>query len=184
MTQSKENALTDSEIEGLLNACTTPEDKFVVISLIYSGMRVSEFTHMKKEWIDWQEETINVPPQSESWKPKTKTAIRSIPIIHEIRLKEALRGYFAMHDSVKWTRVGVWSKIKRLARKAGIPHKVHPHALRATAATLFAHAGLSAPTVQYILGWSQLKTAEHYVQSSKKRAMEEVKKVYANGTRL
>lgn len=184
MTQSKENALTDSEIEKLLNACVTPEDKFIVITLIYSGMRVSEFTHMKKDWIDWQDETINIPAQSGDWKPKTKTAVRSIPISHEIRLREALRSYFAMHDHVKWTRVAVWMRIKKLAGKAGIPHKVHPHSLRATAATLFAHAGLSAPAVQYILGWSQLMTAEHYVQSSKKRAMEEVKRVYSHDNRL
>lgn len=186
--KSKENALTDKEIEDMFNACKDDKDKLILLVLVYSGLRVSEFAHLRASWVDWQEETINVPAMQNcnklccvqragSWQPKTKMAVRSVPM-KEVRLKEVLRAYFTLNNEVPLTTVAIWYRVKRLAQRANIAHKVYPHALRATAATLFAHKGISAPTLQYIMGWSQLKWAELYVQSSKRRALEEVDKVY------
>jgi len=166
---SKENALTDAEIEGMMSNCQTIEEKFVVPVLIYSGMRVSEFCRMKKDWIDFVSNKIMVPSG------KTKAAQRSIPIISP-RLEAVLKAWFSMHDDVPYTKSGIWRMVNRVARRAKIEHRVYPHALRATFASLLGHK-VTAPTLMYIAGWSQLKTSEIYVKSNEKRALEEANKI-------
>lgn len=59
--RSKEHVLSRQQVTQLKEACTTPEEKLIVYTLIYTGMRVSEFLHLNKEWINWQTEQIMIP---------------------------------------------------------------------------------------------------------------------------
>jgi integrase len=195
LTKSKENALTETEVELFLSACTTPKQKFIATVLVYSGLRVSELAHMTKSWVDWQEQTINVPEsqlcdcgeckkkKSGVWTPKTKHGVRSIPFHFEIRLETILRAYFALYEDVGISRIAIFQQIKNIAKKSGITHRVYPHALRATAATQFGHR-LPTPIVCYVMGWTLIKTGEVYITPSKRQTLEEFKRVYQNANRL
>jgi len=88
--------------------------------------------------------------------------------------------YLAGHEELGLTRQRLWQITSKLGRDASIPH-VYPHCLRATAATILAYQGISAPSLQYDLGWARLSSAEEYVKSDMKRAMAEIQEIYAKG---
>ena len=53
----------------------------------------------------------------------------------------------------------------------------YPHCLRASFATRLAEQGISAPSLTYLMGWQTLTPAEHYIQSTMKRAHMEFKQL-------
>lgn len=65
-------------------------------------------------------------------------------------------------------------KLKRIAKRAGLTKKVYPHALRSTAAMMFANAGLSAQGLCEIMGWEDLRTAQAYITRSGRTAAKEI----------
>jgi len=161
--QSKDNALNQTEFNELLNACRDAKDKILVILCGGLGMRASEVAHMKESWIDWQRKVINIPSEQGDWKPKTKNAARVIPFNHMERAKAIISHYFALESEIKISRIAIHKRIQRIAQRTRIQKKVCPHTLRATAAYMFAEAGLSAQALRQIMGWAKLETAEHYI---------------------
>jgi len=51
--QYKREPLNDDEVNRLTNACDTFREKFVIWTLLYIGLRLSEFADLKKENIQW-----------------------------------------------------------------------------------------------------------------------------------
>jgi len=174
---SKEDVLNPQQLDNLFMVCNRLVDKLIVCTLAFGGLRVSELCHMRRDWLNFDENTITIPlrqycdcwecqhkteDRKGIWRPKTKKGAREI-LIHPL-LPPVLTEFFATRDSIGLTRQRVWQRLKKLARQAGILHNVYPHALRATAATILAHEKISAPALQYVLGWSRLSSAEEYVQ--------------------
>jgi len=61
--------------------------------------------------------------------------------------------------------------LRRLAKRAHVVERVHPHALRKTAATRYAET-VDVHTLKQLFGWQQLETSEHYVSHSRARLAE------------
>ncbi len=171
--QCQEDALEDEEIEQLINACKTKKEKFIIITLIYTGMRVSVFCSMDKDWIRWQKGVIHIPNQKGDWKPKTDSGNRDIPI-RDVGLTTMLKEWFTLYDEVGMNRITVFRTIKRIADRTNINKKIYPHSLRATYATMLAFKGASESAVRYAMGWSQFKTAQSYISNSGARAIKEI----------
>jgi integrase/recombinase XerD len=47
--QYKREPLNNDEVDKLINACDTFREKFVVLTLLDTGLRLSEFADFKKE---------------------------------------------------------------------------------------------------------------------------------------
>lgn len=169
----KKDALSDQQIEILLNACENDTERFYLTILIFTGMRVDEFAHMKRYWYDKKNNIINVPRREGSWKPKTKAGIRAIPIV-EPRAKFVLDKFFEKNLEVGRHRASIWRVVKKVASRTKISHKVYPHALRSTFATLLSFKGMSEGTIATVLGWSSILTAREYVKLSGQRAKVEM----------
>ena len=52
--QFKREPLMPEEANPLANACQTPKENLVIWTLLDTGLRLAELTHLKKDNIDWQ----------------------------------------------------------------------------------------------------------------------------------
>ena len=189
VVRAKEDALSDSEIEELEQACNGEKDEFVVWTPIYSGLRVGELAHMSRDWLNWKDMTINIPPSQDCWcwdcrhyrkglwQPKTKAGIRSVLI--QASLVPILRAHFEAYRKARQvSRQAIEHRLSLIVKRTSISHRVYPHCLRATCATIWASKGMSSPSLQYLMGWENLEAAEHYVQSSRRRAIKEAVEIF------
>lgn len=194
---TKDFILDDSDIATVKHHLNSWLEALVVLGLLYTGMRVSEFVHFRKSWINWKKGLIRVPRKqacgcyecerelrnkkgevtkpSGVWKPKTVEAIRPIPILPEV--ERLFNQYFKRHEAIMEvvsSRVYAWMVLKRVEKKSGV--KLFPHVLRGTFATLLADREFTAPEIKEILGWKSLKTADDYIKLSGARVLRAVKR--------
>jgi len=86
---SREDVLNPQQATSLLR----PIDKVIIHTLLYAGLRVSELCHMRRDWLNFEENTLTVPMRQfcqcwecrkhrdGTWRPKTKKGAREI-ILH------------------------------------------------------------------------------------------------------
>jgi site-specific recombinase XerD len=200
--KTKRNLLTDEEVSRLLQACRGSVERFVVYVLLYTGLRVSEFVHMQRSWVSFKSEFIVVPESQPCtfhhecrkkryvrdwsygrkvlvhnvWRVKVPEAARSIPLLPEV--KPVLEEFFRKHKSVSEVisdRVEAWRIVKTVAERAGLSKRIFPHVLRGVFASILAGKEFDALSIQAILGWKSVKTADEYIRISPQRLMKMTK---------
>ena len=67
--------------------------------------------------------------------------------------------------------------MERIRQRSGLLKPVYTHCLRATFTTRLAEKGMSAPSLAYLMWWEGLQVAEAYIQSSMRRAHEEMREL-------
>ena len=199
--RTRENLLSDDEIERVKGACKTRYITLLVWGLLYTGMRISEFIHMNRGWISWAEGVIRIPERmscdckackreltngkgeitrpSGIWMPKTKNASRAIPILPEI--EGLLRDYFKGHERIMdyiGSRNLAYYHIKQVGKLAGLNHTLFPHALRGTYATMMAKRKLDPFRLKDLMGWKTLEPAAWYVRFAGTDLRDEVLKIW------
>jgi len=200
--KTKKNVLTDEEVSRLLKVCRGLAERLVVYVLLYTGMRVSEFIHMRRSWVDLKSGFIVIPesqpcdlhPECRKgrevkdwstgrktfiknlWRVKVPDAARSIPILPEVRpvLEEFFSRYEAVSDLIP-SRIEAWRIVKTVAKRAGLSKRVFPHVLRGTFASVLAGKDFDALSIQAVLGWRSVKTADEYIRISPQRLMKMMK---------
>jgi len=192
MPKSKtlENLLGEEEIGKILRYLEREGsflEEFCFKVLLYTGMRVSEFVHMRKSWVDFNRNLIIIPEKQSCkckecrkkgyiWRPKTKDAVRNIPIVPEIR--GLLRAFFNRFNSVMDLfegktppRVLVYNILRELGENVGLKHRLFPHALRGTFATILASKGFGEWEIKSALGWRSIDVATMYIKISGRRLL-------------
>lgn len=185
--RTKDNILTDNEVQSVLDACSTHTESFSFRSLVYVGFRVSEFVHMRKDWVNWEENIITIPSRmkcncnpcerelrnkkkeitkpSGYWQPKTAAGARTIPVVPEY--KAHLNWFYKKHSKVmeiySW-RQYVNNLLLDLEDRTDLHHRLFPHCLRGTFATMLARKGFTPYEIMTILGWERLDEAMYYVK--------------------
>jgi integrase len=212
---SKEDALTDHEFELLYEGAQRLPSRgfarqcmFAIMMAGRLGLRRGEITHMKQQWVDWDEKMIRIPrhrdcncgtcrqkaQQKEEhnddlvfeeamghrWHPKTETSIREIPFGFSARIEVILDRFFDKHNEWAYSAQVVNRRINRAAENARQikADDVYPHALRATAATYHAGRGLDVVPLQSMFGWCDLETPMKYVKQSGKNTARELKGIH------
>lgn len=187
-TPSKEHILSPEDMARLRNACQDQEELILVDILSEAGLRISELAHLRFSWLE-QDDCISVPERQSCdcgecvrlrkgfWRPKTKSGARSIPLPPS--LAKELRTYLAHHkNGFGLSRISLWARLHKVAKRVKLI--VFPHSLRATYATRLAEQHISAATLQYVMGWSSIKSADAYIRSSKARAQQELGQIWKN----
>ncbi|MEM4487676.1 MAG: site-specific integrase [Desulfurococcaceae archaeon] len=170
--QAKIEALSDDEIKALLAAARKPLDKLIVSLLITTGLRSRELLELKVEDIDFAKRVIKVR-SAKYGKERLVTApsdvfemVEAWVKINELKPKDKL---------LKITYSALYKKLKRLAQRAGLdPLKVRPHVLRHTFATLAIRRGMTLPSLQRLLGHSDIRTTQVYLHLT----IDDVKREY------
>ena len=160
--QYKREPLNDDEVNRITNACDTFREKFVVRTLLDTGLRLSEFADLKKENIQWQKRRLVICGKGSPYGKKTKRRI--IPMTDRVRrLMEYL---FAENNDTGMTKRTVGRIVKKVADKAGISKPVSPHVLRHTFSVNCIKKGISTRALQILLGHDRLTTTELYLNLS------------------
>lgn len=174
-TKALDSLLTRDEFIAMLQAGKDGKDK-AILCMTLLGLRAGEVAAAKSEWCDLSARTIKIPPAVAKRKKGRIVPFGNIHIICEV-----LTAFFAIEPAgVGMSRVAIWARIKRMATAAKVGHPVTPHGLRATGATWLAMAGWSITGLMDHFGWSELRTAQHYVRASGASAMRDMQEKGAN----
>ena len=192
----REDSLTPQESTMLLASAISSLDRFIIFTIVFAGLRVSELKHLRRSWVNFEAKTITVPtrqycpcwecnytyPRGQKkckkglWRPKTRKGARTVPI-HPLLLP-ILTEFLASYEEIGLTRVSIWAHVKAAAKRARIFRSIYPHCLRATAATRLALQKISAPSLKYLMGWNSLQAAEDYIKSDMHQAHKEVNQIW------
>ena len=101
----------------------------------------------------------------------TKPKRRVIPLT--ARIQPLIEGYFALHETFRFSPRAIQRMLKRVANRARINPTVSPHVLRHTFAVTAIQKGISLPALQRLLGHDTLLTTEIYLDLSSEHVVEE-----------
>jgi len=147
-------------------------DLAVVEILFATGMRVSELVNLSLD--DWQED-------ESCFVVTGKGSVQRLAFLPDERSVHAVRLYISARkhrpgDSAfllvsasgrHFKTQGVARVLRRFARDATISHRVTPHMIRHTVATLLLRYGADIRIVQEVLGHASISTTQRYVHVSK-----------------
>ena len=167
--QYKREPLSDDEVNRLINACDTFREKFVIWTLLDTGLRLSEFADLKLDNIQWQERRLVIHGKGGPYSKKSKRRI--IPMTDRVR--RLLEYHFAENNSIGVTKRTVARIVKKVVNKAGISKPVSPHVLRHTFSVNCIKKGISTRALQTLLGHDRLITTELYLNLSLEDAGED-----------
>ena len=92
----------------------TPEEKLVVWTLLDTGLRVSELANLKRANLDWQTHRRMIYGQGGPYGTKSKR--RVIPLT--ARIQPLIEGYFALHETFRFSTRSIQRMLKRVANRA------------------------------------------------------------------
>jgi integrase len=167
-TKALDSLLTREEFLEMMKAGNDSKDK-AILCLGVLGLRASEMAACDASWIDFSNRSIVIPPRAAKRGKGRVVPFGKIRVVAEV-----VTAFFALERRIGISRIAIWNRVKRMASVARINHPVTPHGLRATGATWFAQAGYSITGLQHHFGWSELRTAQHYVQASGASAMRDM----------
>jgi len=142
--RGKYRPLTASELHRLTDACKTPEQKLVVYTLAYTGMRINELARLKSDDVDFERHTIRVTAND--------GRVRTAPL--SLHLEPLLSAWFTLRDDIGMSLSTIHRHIRRAAAAAGagLNKSVTSHVLRLTFGDMAAREGVSQATIMRVLG--------------------------------
>lgn len=179
------NYLQYDEFLDLIKACDETNlgvrNRMILELLFASGVRVSELVNIKLSDIDFKNREIKILGKGKKTRivyfNKTCQEVMSKYVLNA--RQELLKGkrseYLLInHLGNNLTRRGIADILDKLIMKSSIKHKISPHTLRHTFATLLLNEGMDIREVQELLGHARLATTSIYTHVSN----EELRRVY------
>ncbi len=156
-----EDLLSEEEIEKLINACGHPRDRALVASLYESGARISELGNLKIKHVKFDQYGAVLMVDG-------KTGMRRVRIIFSSPYLATWLENHSFRDNPEafvWVGIGTVGRnvpmqygairmlLKRIAERAGIKKKIHPHLFRHSRSTHLAKHLTEAQMKQYLDGF-------------------------------
>ena len=168
---------TEHEVRALIAACSTRgvtghRNRALLAVLWRTGVRISEALELRPHDVDFKNGTVRVR-LGKGLKPRTTVLsdLDALPLVQrwlEERGKLQAVGQGApLFCTLKGTPTDpsyARHLLPRLAKRAGLERRVHPHGLRHTHAADLALAGVPVLAIQQQLGHSSLITTESYLR--------------------
>ena len=164
--QKERDFLTEAEFEELIEAITKPVIKTVVLTLFYTGGRISEILDLQLEDVDLENRVLHII-EGKGGKD------RDIPIngklyeiltdyLENIRDAESNR-FFALKKTGRVSTSYVNRLINDAANTIGLEKKVSAHVLRHSFGTNLLEKGASVVSIQKLLGHANLAVTTRYL---------------------
>lgn len=154
--------LSREDIRRMIELTVNPKHKLIIELLYSSGLRLSELLNLRKEDIDFGNNTIFVCNGKGGKDRLTIIGRRMAEIIRTLPEGKILQG-----RTGKYAARSVQEVMNQSAHRAGIHQKVTPHVLRHSFATHLLENGTDLRVIQTLLGHSQLQTTQIYTHVSK-----------------
>ena len=186
--KSLPKTITSAQMEALLAApdTTTPEGvrDAAILELFYAtGARISELARLDLEDVHAGNKTVRLfgKGSKERIVPVYRRALDKLVRYVETGRPELLAGAgrtetpgtrHPLFISARGNRMdanAIRYRFKAMARKAGIPHDISPHAMRHTFATDLLAGGADLRSVQELLGHASLSTTQIYTHLTPER---------------
>lgn len=158
--------LTLEEIKKLIDVTQNIKHKIIIKLLYGCGFRVSELINLKREDFNFNEKIIKI-----NLAKGRKDRFVKIPD----SIKKELESYISLNNSEfffesarggKLTTKTIQLIIKNAKKKTDIKKNIHPHTLRHSFATHLLEQGTDLRIIQKLLGHSDIKTTQIYLQVS------------------
>ncbi len=157
--------LTKQEVKQLFEAAENLKTNLIIQLLYSSGLRVSEIVNLKKQDLDFNENT--------GWVRAGKGKKDRMFILSQ-KLRKKIQKFINKNSDWNYvfsktkplTTRNIQKLVQRAAQKANIEKLVHPHTLRHSFATHLLANGENLRKIQLLLGHSSLNTTMIYTQVS------------------
>jgi integrase/recombinase XerD len=166
--------LTRSEVAALMRQCsvrapTGLRNRALITVMYRAGLRLDEALALKPADIDVQQGSIRVLHGKGDKSRTVSLDDGGTAIVQQWMTRRSALGFrngllFCTLDGKPVQDVYVRNLMKRLARKAGIEKRVHPHGLRHAHAAELAMEGWPMNLIQQQLGHSSLLTTDVYLR--------------------
>ncbi len=169
--------LTDVEVRALIGACSTRgitghRNRALLAILWRTGVRISEALELRPHDVDFKNGTVRVR-LGKGLKPRTTVLsdLDALPAVERWLEERGKLETVAQGAPLLCTLKGTPTDpsyarhlLPRLAKRAGLERRVHPHGLRHTHAADLALAGVPVLAIQQQLGHSSLVTTANYLR--------------------
>ena len=164
--------LTPEEVAALISGCSrrapTGIRNRALLTLLYrSGLRISEVLAIRPSDVNLGSHSIRLldsksgQPQTRGFHPSAEDALARWV---DTRRSLGIRGrLFCTLEAAPLSADYVRGVMRRLAAKAGIDKRVHPHGLRHTFAVELEAAGTPVTTISKLLGHSSVAVTARYL---------------------
>lgn len=125
------------DVAALFKACDNERDRLIILLLVYSGVRITEFASMTAEDIDWKQGTITIKHGKGDVARQVSPAPEVMGRLHAyLGLMPQGAIWRSQRHNTPMKPHQIRKRIYVVGRKAGI-EDVHPHRFRATFACEF-----------------------------------------------
>lgn len=166
--------LTVDEVRSLVAAASATSslglrNRALIAALYGGGLRISEVLALRPKDVDLAAGSIRVlHGKGDRWRTVGLDPGSAAILARWIDRRSSLgiNGQHALFCDLSGAPIGapgVRMLLKRLAAKAGIEKRVHPHGLRHTLAAELFRDGVPLPTIQKQLGHASLDGTAHYL---------------------
>lgn len=173
-TQHAREPLTTDEVDALIKACATADERLVVFTLLETGLRVAEVAAIKRDSIDYQTHRLTVYGKGRVNIGKTQQPKRRVLELSPL-LRPLLEPHMLTHDSFDMSVRTIQRLLATVASRARIQRPCSPHVMRHTFAVRAARRGLSLPALQKWLGHVNMTTTAIYLNASPDAVLEEAR---------
>ena len=161
-------AFTPVEVELLRNACRKPKERAVIEMLLSTACRVSELVSIRMENYDAVRGEATVIGKGNKERMVYFNAKAKVAIDNYLKIKPHATGPILCGlkgPGTAFTANGVQKMIREIAKRANVA-KAHPHKFRRTAATFAINQEIDINDVRIFLGHEDIKTTQHYIDST------------------
>lgn len=159
--------LSQSEVKGIIDACTNLKHKAIIYLLYSTGMRVSEVINLKPQHIDSSRMIINIIGAKGN---------KDRQVMLDDGVLKLLREYYLEYNPIEYLFNGQFSNqysassinqfLKHYAELSGLRKRIHAHLIRHCTFTHMVEQGTDINLIQRIAGHSNVKTTNIYTHIS------------------
>jgi len=174
---ARQTSITEDQLKLLMTACRTPLETLIITFLATTGLRASEFCHLKLEDIDLENGKVTVQRGKGGKRRKVGLTHECLEMLsrHIQVLPQQNPNDYIFLDILgkRMERDGLLHRISRIGKRVGLT--VSPHVLRRAFVTHNANKGRSIVMLQIACGHSDIKTTRSYCKTSEDEVIQAMK---------